>query len=203
MDYGNIQFWPQSLKQFGQNPYGEALFRVLWAPSRKAFRDVDLGLYQRDVGERWVMEKWLSAAEFSGGLTREQWQQNQHLSWLPYPERGEYVLCHVFEFAQPGDCNLGGMIEYLQAGKKINPNENLVAIKEAVAKEEQDASSRRQAIIRNALPAFGVNPMVGYGGARGTKAGQLLRSAQELKMPQRGGETRVRKGKTYHIPVQI
>lgn len=46
-------------------------------------------------------------------------------------------------------------------------------------------------IIQESLPAFGTSAIAGYGGARGTKTAPVLRTAEELGLSTRRGQSRV------------
>lgn len=186
MDYdpkANLRHHPTSMARFGQNPYGENLYRIVFAPSR---RFLVVGERARwwpkypECGDTWVMERWYSPMEYHG--TREAWDE-MCSNLGPYPERGEYDICHHFEFTGPDDCNLDKLISWIEEGRKRNPQENTNALKDAAAKEENDMRNARLDIIGNALPAFGSAPMVGHGGGRGTKTMPVLRSAQEAGLP--------------------
>lgn len=95
------------LNYFGKNLYGENLYRVIWGPSRFYLCG---GFWQKEnefayrrmpkygVGEKWLIEKWLSATTYG---TPENWDR-QTLSPEgfyqvgPFPIHGEYESVAVF-----------------------------------------------------------------------------------------------------------
>lgn len=186
MDYdpkSNLRHWPFSLSRFGQNPYGENLYRIVFAPTRRYLVVGERAHWwpkYPECGDSWILERWRSAMEYHG--SRASWDMLcSNLG--PYPERGEYDIAHHFEIVQPDDCNLDKLIAWMEEGHKRNPRENTVALKAALEKDEADLSKVRQAMIGNSLPAFGSAPMSGPGGGRGTKTYPVMKSAEALGLP--------------------
>jgi hypothetical protein len=186
------------MARFGLNPYGQNLYRIIFAPSRTHLvygewpngeRKAQWVKRYPEVGESWVLERWLTPFEYAR-CTPEEW--NQMLTILgPYPERGEYELCHKFDLVNPADESITKLIEVIEQGHKQtrrngtvfdNPENTQACMR--LAQEEQDGiSSQMQALIGNALPAFGADAMVGYGGIRSSKGGKVRLSAQEAGLP--------------------
>ena len=169
----NLQHYPLPMARFGKNPHGENLWRIVWAPSRRmlagdgAFRWVQA---YRQIGAAWILEKWVSAWDFCQ-CSKAKWEETM-LILGPYPARGEYVHAHTFG-AAVADSNVEKLISWIEEGQRRSWQDHLDACKSEYDREERDASSTRQAIIRNALPAFGATAMVGAGGGRGTKTKAL------------------------------
>ncbi len=180
---------------YGQNPYGENLFRIVFSASRRSlvcgtFADGSTGgrwmhLYAH-LGPLWILERWLSPHAFTGGMTREKWDQTMSING-PFPDRGEYDLCHAFEACDPTQANLDKLIMWINEGKNRRFDEIRSACADVYAQEDKDTGNMQDAVIRDALPAFGAAPMIGPGGGRGTKTGLILRSANELGLPTRPG----------------
>lgn len=186
-EQSNLRFWPlESMARFGQNPFGENLWRIVHAPSRRSLVHGErrkpkwLPTYPQ-AGSCWVLEKWLSAYEFAK-CTAEVWNQSMTILG-PYPSRGEYEAVHIFEAAVPADANLDKLISWVDAGKRYSANENRNALRDEWDRDELGRKNHRLDVIRNALPAFGAAPMSGPGGGRGTKTMPILRSANELGLP--------------------
>lgn len=180
------------MARFGTNPYGQNLYRIVFADSRRHIiygewpngerKATWVELYPHLRGH-WVLEKWLSPQEFAG-CTAEQWNANHALTVLgPYPDRGEYEICHDFDIVGPADCNLDKLISWIEEGKKRSFWENRAACQADYDQQQKDISNEMQARIGNALPAFGSAPMVGHGGGRGTKTRPVLRAAEDVGMP--------------------
>jgi hypothetical protein len=186
----DLRKYPVSMARFGLNPYGEPLYRIVFAPSR---RYLCVGewpdgancarwarLYTR-LGNIWVMEKWLPAADFAK-CTQDHW--NLHMLALgPWPEKGDYEICHPFEVFGPWDCDIEKLITWIEMGKKHSLYEKAVFHRQEAQKEVAANRSTANDLIRNKLPAFGCRPFAGGKVSRGAKTVPLLRSAEELGLP--------------------
>ncbi len=194
----NLRHYPIQMARFGQNPYAQNLYRIVFAPSRRYLvygqwpdgsrKATWLPKYP-EVGDSWVLERWLTPFEYAR-CTPEQW--NETLTVLgPYPDRGEYEICHRFQLTNPTDENITQLIGLIDASHKNtrrnggvfdNP-ENTAACREIAEREQATISNEMQARIENCFPAYGGVPMAGYGGARGTKASSVKRTAKEVGLP--------------------
>jgi hypothetical protein len=194
----NLRHWPMPMARYGLNPYGDNLYRIVFAPSR---RYVVYGQWPDgsqkarwlpkypEVGESWVLERWLTPFEYAR-CTPEEW--NRELTILgPYPDRGEYEICHKFNLVTPDNESITKLIELIEQSHKDtrrngnvfeNPA-NTAACLDMAERDQAATSSQMQALIGNALPAFGYAPMSGPGGARGTKTRPVIQSAQEAGLP--------------------
>jgi hypothetical protein len=201
-----LQHWPQPMSRFGQNPYGQNLYRIVFAPSRRQIvygewpdgsRRASLVAAYPEVGRRWILEHWMSAFEYAR-CTPETWNMTMTLLG-PYPERGEYQVCHIFDPVLPSDCNLDRLVMLLEAGRrKFTLNENTVAIKENEATRVKGIDGQKDAMIRNSLPAFGMAPMSGFGGGRGTKGDSPTRDPHWAGLPVAPGHTAFSKSNRRH-----
>lgn len=195
-EQSNLRFWPlESMARFGQNPFGENLWRIVHAPSRRSLvhgygrKPKWLPTYPQ-AGQSWVLEKWLSAYEFTK-CTAETW--NMGLTILgPYPSRGEYEVAHIFESLPPSDVNLDKVISWIEAGKRYSSNENRNAMKDEMAKEDTDKRKYWKDRLLNCLPAFGSVPMSGLGGGRGTKTIEFAKTAHQIDKPASPGHMTAR-----------
>lgn len=177
------------MERFGQNPFAENIWRIVFCPSRRHIvygewlngeRKASWCTTYPDVGPRWILEKWISAFEFAR-CNEDQW--NQELTVLgPYPSRGEYHICHTFS-GSPADANVEKLIVMILQGKKHSYQEVHTACVDAYEKEQAEISNEMQARIGNVLPAFGAAPLSGYGGGRGTKTFEVNFSAAEAGLP--------------------
>lgn len=194
----SLRHWPLPMARFGLNPYGGNLYRIVFAPSRRRLicgewsdgstKAQWMRAYP-DMGNIWIMEKWCSAEEFGG--TKKRWDlECQSLG--PWPDRGEYEICHSFETSTPDDAALEKLICWIEMGRKTSFFETQTFIKRDVDREKRAVSDQQDAMIRNWLPAFGTAPMIGRGGGRGTKTMPILKSANELGLPTQGGQMRTR-----------
>ena len=185
-----LQHYPANLSRFGQNPYGENLYRIVFAPSR---RYLVVGEWPdgsncaqwvpkyKKLGNIWVMEQWVTAEEFAK-CSREQWNQNL-LILGPWPARGEYRHCHSFELSGPEDANLDKLVSLLKYSQKTSLYESIMWNREDAARNKASAGITAEDMTRNVLPAFGGRPM-SYGRfGRGFKTAKQLLTAREAGMP--------------------
>jgi hypothetical protein len=183
----HLRQYPLPMARFGQNPYGDNLYRIVFAPSRcnlaggvegQSYRWVPT---YRSLGEAWVMERWLPAEEFAK-CSRAKWDRDL-LILGPWPERGEFAHCHTFEACGPVDANLDKLVAWIEAGRQRSFSENLTACRDEYERDTRERRSKMDAIIRNALPSFGTSAFVGSHGQRGTKTAPVVRTANELQLP--------------------
>jgi len=191
--------------RFGVTPYGENLYRVVFAASRRSciFGTWPDGRTEARYEPRyaelenvWILERWLPAAEYAR-CDRETWDRT--LSILgPYPERGEYELAHVFEACGPVDANLEKLISWIEESRKRSYSENRTALKKHYEDERAGVRSVQDAMIRNSMSAFLDAPMSGYKGGRGSKTQPIVKTAEELGLPSGDNKFMQLKGKRHH-----
>jgi hypothetical protein len=172
----SIQKWPMpNMGRFGKNPYGEDLYRVVWAPSRRhivygEWRDGSVGAKwvrlpsTREMGNIWIVERWRSIKEM--GVERD---SDWHLAAGIPPSRGEYVVCYQFENGLPSDISVEKVIGWDIAGRNAGFGEKQAACQADYEESEREQHAAKMGMIYERLPAFGTAPMVGFGGGRGTK----------------------------------
>jgi hypothetical protein len=190
----NLRFWPlESMARFGQNPFGENIWRIVHAPSRRSLVHGEgdkprwLPTYPQ-AGDAWVLEKWLSAYDFTR-CTPETWNMSMTLLG-PYPSRGEYELAHIFNPAPLGE--IEKIITLIEAGGRYSANENKNALKDELDKEKKDKQNYWHARLMDRMHAFGTAPMVGFGGGRGTKTKDIRLTAEEANLPTKPGHMSAR-----------
>lgn len=185
------------MDRFGQNPFGEKLYRIVYSASRRnlvggvwpdgydGFRWAPT--YPHIQPDAWVLERWLSPEEFAQ-VTREEWDSRFAGILGPFPSRGEYQHCHTFDAVGPVDANLDKLIMWIEEGRGRSYAEHREACAEAYEAETKDRRSQMDSVVRNALPAFGASPMSGYGGGRSQKSTPLRKFAEQIGFPVRGGK---------------
>lgn len=175
------------MSRFGLNGYLDPLYRIVFASSRLHIVNyqADDGSWRaewrpryRSIGDKWILEKWISAPEYYG-MSRTRWEREYPN--LPWQARGEYEQVHTFETCSPADANLEKLIMWVNEGKKRSRQDVKDAVRGEYDQETKDTQNEVDARIRNCLPAFGTVPMAGYGGGRGTKTDAIMRSAEELQ----------------------
>jgi hypothetical protein len=98
-ELSTIKLHPLDLSEYGTNPAGKPVYRVVWADSRIEKYEyqgkiVHVPLYAGKADGKWILEKWLSAQDFYG-MTQE------HLAikatemgvGMEYDPAGTYELC--------------------------------------------------------------------------------------------------------------
>lgn len=129
------------------------------------------------------MEKWLSAERYHPP-GRENWNQTM-LSLGPWPERGEYEVCHVFELSGPEDANIEKLVDL------VNRRARFADLQTWHRNDEEERLKKTRAtaedMIRNRLPAYGGRAFASSRVARGFKTRPILRTAEELGLPTRPG----------------
>lgn len=195
-----LQHYPIPMARFGTNIWGDNLYRIVLGRTRKSFVG-GRGLMQKYNCEPWqyVLEKWIPVEQFAG-CDRQTWDLEKADLLGPYPDRGEYELCYIFDVCTPDNASIEKLIAWIEMGQRNSPAEIATAIRR---EQEREAASKRGTMrdrIANLLPAFGTAPMVGRGGARGTKTAQIERSAREVaaRIAARRRE-RIR----YEVPVEV
>lgn len=182
----NLQHYPIPMKRFGVNPYGDPLYRIVRASSRRNLAAPPDGAFRwirtyPSLGDIWVLEKWHTPWEYCQ-MSRERWDREKASLLGPFPDRGEYALCEPL-YVPPTDCNLEKLIAWIEAGKKTSFQDNLDAVKSRYDAEDRAKRSMAEAITRNVYPAFGANAMSSSLVSRGTKHQPDLKSANELGLP--------------------
>ncbi len=191
LDYdpvSNLQHYPIAMRRFGSTPAGDSLYRIVFAPSRRYLIVGDVAEWRvlhKQVGPVWIMERWLPANEFHR-LGKEDWDANM-LSLGPWPEKGEYELCHVFDVAPPSDACIEDLVILIEQGRRTPFGDTLRFNRQSAEKEKLDTRATAEAMIRNRLPAYGSVPFVGARSKRGSKTAPIMRSAEELGLPTRPG----------------
>ena len=185
---GSLKHFPIPMQRFGLNSFGENLYRIVLASSR---RNLVFGRWNGtgtgrakwvqtypQIGNEWILEKWLDAFTFAGPPSA--WDDILG----PYPTRGEYQMCGNTSF-EPEHTNVEKLISLITAGDRHSWAEKLAACRKQAENLEREKSELRKAIILDALPAFGhapfSQPSTGRGGA--VKTSPVLRSANELGLP--------------------
>jgi hypothetical protein len=194
-----LQHYPAPMARYGLNPHGDNLYRIVLSSSRKSFV-AGKGWMRKYNTEPWqyVLERWIPVEQFAG-CSRETWDRENSILG-PYPERGEYELCYTFDTMTPDNASIDKLIAWIEMGKRQSPGEIAQAIKD---EQERELAAKRGTMrdrIANMLPAFGVSPLAGYGGTRGSKTAQMQRSARQVADKVRRDRQRTVE---YQIPIEV
>lgn len=191
--------FPMPMQRYGVNPYGESVYRVVFAPSVKklvggefkdGFKGYRVRPAYRQLGPVWVLERWISGQRHTG-MTETKYNEQFTdpstglISTGPYPQRGIYVLAEVLN-GSPADMNFDWIIGYINKAHRNDPAANQRAILEDLKKQEQLDAQMRFDRCKEALPAFGIRAASYRGHVKATKSAPLMKSANELGLPVRG-----------------
>lgn len=184
-------------------------YRIIWAPSRLVVltgqeKTMTIPMYHgpyalEPVGEVWILEGWLSPWQLYTG-TKEQWEADpMMLNTGPYPHRGDYKLRCLLP-GNPSDYNMDFLIQCIEEGPKRSRSEKDQAIQEKMDASVRERKRKMKDIIQDRMRPFG-GEYVG-GAARGnTKTAPILKSRQELGLPEHGtNAVRLKNPVTYEIP---
>jgi hypothetical protein len=183
----------------------DPLFRIVFAPTVHTlvggeFTNPDTGsveftgyqarpIYEY-VGDKWVMEKWVSAFEFTKQTEMEyraQWEDPiTHLCLTgPYPRNGAYQIVHVF--SKPEMIGAAGIVAALVNKAKFNSKAaNRAAIEHAQAKAKQDRFQNNFDRMRDKERVAGIRPANIGGRVKALKSFPELQDARALGLPTRG-----------------
>ena len=151
------------MKRYGENPYAEPLYRVVFSDSRTdllggkwpdgtcEYREV---LRYPGIRGQWILEKWCSAEEYAGKpeeYNRAQFDPDSGLLTCgPYPYRGEYAHCYTFPYA-PGDSMITQVVSALKVSRDISSGQRKEGIMNPLEKQELDREQRFDSIFDEAM----------------------------------------------------
>lgn len=151
--------YQEILRKYGQNPYGENLFRVSFLPSRchtvGGYWEKEQDFRYRRVPKygireyKWMIEKWLPNYTYG---TPESWErltlsQEGFLQLGPYPSTGEYECVQVFSVGrgpegyvplEPGLVDLQARMIWMGRTQTIWDIRNNIRTEEEIKKAQQD-----------------------------------------------------------------
>jgi hypothetical protein len=151
------------MKRYGENPYGDSLYRVVFSDSRTdllggkwpdgecAYREVPR---YPGIRSQWILEKWCAPAEYAGTpeqYTREQWDADSGLLTCgPYPNRGEYAHCYTFPF-MPTDGMICQIVGALKVSRDITSSDRKQGILEPLERQQREQETRFEDIFKDAM----------------------------------------------------
>ncbi len=191
--------YPMPMSRYGLNPYGENLYRLVYAPSVKKmvggkFSDGYIGYRARPayrhIGQYWVIEKWISALE----LTRmdELQYRNAYIDKEtglfptgPYPSRGVYYYCETLS-GNPADANIDKLVMWLEHAKHVDPAENQRHLLAELDKADKDDAATRLDWAKDKNRAAGIRAANFGGMVKAQKSYPMEKSAASLGLPSKG-----------------
>lgn len=177
----NLTRYPMPMTQYGSNPYGEDLYRIVYAasvrhllggrflwkeddPDQPACADEYRWIPTYDF-DGWILERWHTPFQFAG-MSQAQWDRQYRdpltgfLTLGPYPSRGQYAEVHRFTCAV-ADANIGKLVTWVEQSQKNSWQDVRDANQDAYDKQEKDTRTKRLDIINETRRAHGHRPMAG------------------------------------------
>jgi hypothetical protein len=193
------------MKVYGTIPgRDEPLFRIVYAPSVRAlmggeFTNPETGaveftgyqarpLYDH-IGDKWIMEKWASAFDYTKQTEAEyyaQWKDQHGLCLTgPYPRNGAYQW--VWTFNKPEQIGAAGIVAALVNKARFNSQ----AANEAALRDAQKAAKKARFQqnfdrMKDANRAFGIRAANIGGRVKAQKSFPELQPASKFGLPERG-----------------
>lgn len=203
----SLVFWPGlSMSRYGQNPYGDPLYRIVAADSRRRLvvdesgRSHMLPKYPEAEG-LWVMERWISAERYCG-MDAEAWNASPMTILGPYPERGEYESAHIF-VVSVADSNIDKLVMWVEASMRMGFAEKKDALQADAEREQKSNDSQLRDCIEDAYPAFDGATFVGAAGSSGSKSGSKPTERIVQPLPAgKGIRTYADARQEYAVPVE-
>ena len=196
--------WPtMSMTQFGMIPgRTEPLFRIVFAPSVRhlvggEFADGFTGYravptYQY-IGDKWIMEKWVSAFDFTKQTEIEykaEWEDpTTHLCLTgPYPRNGSFQW--VWTFRKPEMIGAAGIVAALVNKAKYNsPAANKAAIEQAQADAKQHRLQTAFDQAKDRMRVAGIRAANIGGHVKAQKSFPEIQDARKFGLPTHGART--------------
>lgn len=187
------------MARYGVNPYGEPLYRLVYAPSVKKivggkFTDGHIGYRARPayrhIGPHWVIEKWISAVELTR-MNEEQYNSAYRdletglFPTGPYPSRGVYHYCETLS-CNPAEANIDKLVMWLEHAKQVDPAANQRALLESLDKADKADDAHRLDWAKDKNRASGIRAANFGGMVKAQKSYPMEKSAKDLGLPSRG-----------------
>jgi len=213
--------YPVIMGRFGTNPFGQNLFRMVYAPSVKKMifgtdSKGETGAHvrpaYRHLGDVWILEKWLTAQQATK-MTAAEYEtygprdpQSGMMIEGPYPSLGIYDHCWTFDL----DTLQGGIegaidkiIGLINKGAGRSYAEIKAANKELDEKEEKRAADERFLRVRETESCFGIRPASMPGGPRKGNLKSLRNpiTADKTGLPTKRGSVMSLKGPTLNASI--
>lgn len=139
---------------FGENPYSEPLYRLVFSDSRTDLlggKWPDGNCDYREVPRypalkgQWIMERWMTAEAYAG--TREEYERVQFdpesnlYTCGPYPHRGEYTYCHTF-VGSPTEMQVGWAVHNNKMSRGLTAGQRKQGIMEPLEQQQREQDAR-------------------------------------------------------------
>jgi hypothetical protein len=186
----NLRHWPTPMARYGKTPFGDNLYRIVLAESRRhlvgggrhgrAYQWVQT--YPRQTAA-WILERWQMPH-----VSKRTWEEEYVCPMTgfpllgPYPARGEYFLAWEFDKGVTAD-NLDQVVAAVEKGRERSFQDVRDNYAEEYDYEEKATATNIYEEHRDVMTAFGRAPIAGHHVQRNTKTAPDLVSANELGLP--------------------
>lgn len=190
-----------AMARFGLNPHGNPLYRLVFASSVKMLvggvwpdgrAEYRAKPAYREIGDQWILERWLSAEQYTG-FTAEEYalRFRDPMTGLyrngPYPYDGAYFMCENGAIKPEALDSIEHIISGIEFSRRNQSKQRTIEREDArekaqklvAAAEESEALAR----IRECRPAFGARPTSFRSGVHTMKTKPLIKTANELGLP--------------------
>ena len=135
------------LGHFGRNQFGEPLYRIVRADSRKQYIAGEYGPKYPAWKAAWVIEAWCAPENYG---EKSQWEETRTLG--PFPSRGDYefVLAIADKYGntfEPSDHQLQWIASALTQSKGVALRARFNQLKQA----QEDAKEARMKVLRDMI----------------------------------------------------
>lgn len=188
----SLQHYPVPMARFGQNVWGENLYRIVLASSRRhlvggMWPDGEvayhwLPTYKGLSANCWVLERWQMPL-----TSKAAWDQMVEpiSGWLingPYPARGEYYHAWTFDKGVDSD-NLDAIVGACERGKNYSFQDIADVNYREYKHQDAETHNNTYAEIRDAFTAFGGRAFSSARVARGIKTREPVVTAEGAGLP--------------------
>ena len=158
------EFCERYLRQFGRNPYGEPLYRVVWGegPTNEIITgglwfDTDTVEYRRIKSpnvKKYILQKWLPAEMFGSPqyFYSEASNNIDHGFWSDpiYPSRGRYEQVYTFQ-EYPNIAYMSTIVMGLKANKLYSKQERINAEIDKAERIQREKESQLESLISSEM----------------------------------------------------
>lgn len=187
------------LTRFGTNPFGEPLYRVVFAPSVRhliggRWRDGSVEYRSRPsygtVGNEWILERWISGEEYCR-MSRADYEirfrnESGLLTMGPYPVNGTYVMCMDAPIRAEAIPSIGKIVDGIEFGRRNQSHERMVENGQLIAADFARTEKSKDDVmlgrIQELRPAFGNRPTSFRGGVHSTKSKVIMDRSAPINM---------------------
>lgn len=131
------EFVDNILSIFGNNPYGEPNFRLVWSERKQIFFLGEVVPEYIYFEPCWVLETWLSGQQSAG--PRSNWNEFMEATNGEYPSQGLYFFCSNFpQDWTPSEENVRLLAKGIEMSRHLPLEQRAAAIRDSLQQKEQE-----------------------------------------------------------------